>query len=446
MAVEAPPAPAAAPTIVADRAPAPALANAPKVELRPTDFGEIKGQPLAKPGSAKSKMFDDLRKKADPNYKAPEAKPDDKIPDAKKPDEKTNSAPAPDAEGEQGEDAAGDDKAKPAPAADGKDDKKPKVKPWDLLKAEKARAAELEGRLAETEKRAIPEAKWKEREAEMETKQKRLDELEEEIRYVNYSKSKEFQEKYQQPYRAAWDRAMGELGELQIQETNAEGDAVGEARAVTPNDILELVNMPLGKAFEAARAKFGDLAPEVMAHRKEIRKLADEQGMALETARKSTGEREKEMTAKQQKEQSEITDHVKSTWSKTNEEVTADPKYGKFFTPVDGDQEGNQRLAKGYEMADRAFAENPFAPGLTGEQRAAIVKRHAAVRNRSAAFGRLVLENGKKEARIAELQKLVDEYKGSEPARDGSKKPNQPVKRSAKDGLFDELRKLAKNV
>lgn len=93
MAVEAPPAPAAAPTIVADRAPAPALANAPKVELRPTDFGEIKGQPLAKPGSAKSKMFDDLRKKADPNYKAPEAKPDDKIPDAKKPDEKPTPLP-----------------------------------------------------------------------------------------------------------------------------------------------------------------------------------------------------------------------------------------------------------------------------------------------------------------------------------------------------------------
>lgn len=442
MPVEAPLAPASA---APASAPAPALPNAPKVELRPSDLGASKDAPPPKPGSAKSKMFDELRKKADPNYKEPETNPDDKIPDAKKPDEEDDGAPPADAEGKEGEEADEADKAK-VPSAAGKDDKKPKVKPWDLLKAEKATRAELEKKLAETEKRAIPEAKWKERETEFEAVKKRAAELEEEIRYVNYSKSKEFQEKYQAPYRAAWDRAMGELGELQITETNADGDSVAEPRAVTPNDILELVNMPLGKAFEAARAKFGDIAPEVMAHRKEIRKLADEQGMALETARKSTGEREKEMTAKQQKEQSEVTEHIRTTWTKVNDEVTADPKYGKFFTPVDGDQEGNQRLAKGYEMADRAFSENPAAPGLTGEQRAAIVKRHAAVRNRSAAFGRAVYENGKKDIRIAELEKIVAEYKGSEPNRDGSKKPSQPVKRSAKEGLFDELRKLAKNV
>lgn len=441
MPAEAPVAAAPAPNIVADKAPAPALANAPKVELRPADLGVSKDAPPPKPGSAKSKMFDDLRRKADPNYKAP----DDKIPDAKKPDEEDDSAPPADAEGKEGEEADEADKAK-VPAASGKDDKKPKVKPWDLLKAEKAARAELEGKLAEVEKRAIPEAKWKEQTAALEAKEKRLSELEEEIRYVNYSKSKEFQEKYQAPYRAAWERAMGDLGELQVQETNTEGEAVGDPRAVTPNDILELVNMPLGKAFEAAREKFGDLASEVMGHRKEIRKLADEQGMALETARKSTGEREKEMTAKHQKEQSEVTEHIRTTWTKTNEEVTADPKYGKFFTPVDGDQEGNQRLAKGYEMADRAFSENPAAPGLTGEQRSAIVKRHAAVRNRSAAFGRVVFQLGKSEARIAELEKVVAEYKGSEPNRDGSKKPSQPIKRSAKDGMFDELRKLAKAV
>lgn len=443
MAAEAPPAPAEAPPVSSA---APALANAPKVELRPSDLGVPKNTPQPKPGSAKSKMFDELRAKADPNYKKPEEKPDaDKIPDAKKPDEEDDAAAAPDAEGDEGKEAADAAKAKDAPAD--KDPKKPtKANPWTLLKEEKAARAAAEAKAADTEKRAIPEAKWKEKEALLEAREKRLNELEEEIKYVNYSKSKEFQEKYQQPYKAAWDRAMGELGELTIQETNPDGDPIGEARQVNPNDILELVNMPLGKAMEAAKAKFGDLAQEVMAHRKEIRKLADEQGTALENAKKAGGEREKAMTEKQQKEYGEMSEVIKGTWTKANEEVTADPKYSPFFTPRDGDEQGNQRLAKGYEMADRAFSENPTAPGLTPEQRASIVKRHAAVRNRSAAFGRLVYDLGVKEAKISELQKLVDEYKGSEPNRDGSKKPTQPVQRSAKQGMFDELRKLAKAV
>lgn len=438
-------APAPAPNVVVDKAPAPAVPNAPKIEINAADIGKGKIPAPAKPGSAKSKMFDALRQKADPNYKAADEDGKTTIPDAKKPDDKEDATPDPDAEGEEGKETPDADKAKAAAATD-KDGKKPKVNPWKLAKEHEARAAAAEAKLLETEKRAVPEAKWKEKEAALEAANARLTELEEEIRYVNYQKSGEFNEKYQKPYQAAWNRAMGELGDLTIQEHNEDGDAIGEARAVTPGDILDLVNMPLGKAMEAAKARFGDLAQEVMAHRKEIRKLADEQGMALESARKTGADREKEMTSKQQKEFGEVSDTIKSHWSKANEEVTADPKLGKHFTPIDGDQEGNQRLAKGYEMADRAFSENPTAPGLTADQRAAIVRRHAAVRNRSAAFGRLVYENGQKDAKIVEMQKLIDEYKGSEPNRDGSKPRTEPIKRSAKEGMFDELRKLAKAV
>lgn len=445
MAVEAPPAPApAAPVAAAPKAAAPALPNAPKVELRPTDFGVPKETPEPKKGSAKSKMFDDLRSKADPNYKKAEPPKEEDKPKLQEQNEEDEDAAAPAPDKKEGEDA--EEPAAPKAGEEGKDGKKAKVSPWKLLKEREAALADATAKLSETEKRAIPEAKWKEREVALEAATKRNNELEEEIKFVNYSKSKEFAEKYQQPYKAAWDRAMGELGELTIQETNPEGDPVGESRAVAPNDILELVNMPLGKAFEAARAKFGDLAPEVMAHRKEIRKLADEQGTALENARKSGGEREKVQTEKQQKDYNDLSDHIKQTWSKASEELKADPVNNVYFTPRDGDEQGNQRLAKGYEMADRAFSENPLTPGLTPEQRASIVKRHAAVRHRAAAFGRMKYDLGQRDIKIAELQKLVDDYKGSEPNRDGSKKPNQPVQRSAKNSMFEELRKLAKNV
>ena len=115
------------------------------------------------------------------------------------------------------------------------------------------------------------------------------------------------------------------------------------------------------------------------------------------------------------------------------------------FTPVDGDQEGNQRLAKGFELADRAFSENPLN-AKDGEERKAIVARHAAVRNRAAAFGRLVLMNTKAEARIAELTSELAKYKGSEPPAGGAtpapKTNGQPT--SAMGRMMSELEKRAK--
>ena len=231
---------------------------------------------------------------------------------------------------------------------------------------------------------------------------------------------------------------MAELGELTVE------TADGGTRPLAANDILDLVNAPLGKAHEMAVERFGDLAPEVMAHRKEIRKLFDEQSSALDEARKSGADREKSVNEQNQRQYAETSSQIKETWAKANEEVTVDPKYGTYFTPVEGDQEGNLRLAKGFELADRAFSENPLAPGLTSEQRQAIVRRHAAVRNRAAAFGRLAYQNARAKSRIADLEKQLKEYKGSEPPAGGS----LPVKNGGeqKTGitrLNEALRKLA---
>ena len=66
------------------------------------------------------------------------------------------------------------------------------------------------------------------------------------------------------------------------------------------------------------------------------------------------------------------------------------------------------RVRAAFELADRAFSENPMAPGLTNEQRQGIVKRHAAVRNRAAAFGKLVHMNEQAKVRIAEAASDID--------------------------------------
>ena len=408
----------------------PALAAASKTEIH---IGAVPAsaekQAPPKKGSAKEAMFKTMSDRfSKEEGAAPAAKATEKVV------EKPEAAKSLENADEGGEKAASAEAPKTVT-----DPKKDKVSPWKLVEEHKAARAAAEAKILELEKRAIPEAKWKETQDTLTAREKRLSELEEEIRYVNYSKSEEFKNKYQQPYEKAWSRAMGELGELTIE------TADGNARPLNANDILELVNAPLGKAHELAVEKFGDLAGEVMAHRKEIRNLFDQQASALDEARKSGANREKELTEKNQREFGEVSGVIKETWSKANDEAKADEKYGRFFTPVDGDEQGNQRLAKGYELADRAFSENPLAPGLTAEQRQAIVKRHAAVRNRAAAFGRQVYMIQQRDTEIADLKKQLAEYKGSEPGAGGSKPAvTQAGKPTSMGRIHDALLKIGR--
>ena len=403
----------------------------------------------AKPGSARAKMFENLKKVSEKGDAREAQRAAPTTASATKtnenPVDKKTGAASGAADGDKGRGAADDrgGKALPAtaPAGNGttEDPKKGKVNPWKLVDEYKAKVAKLEADHVEVSKRAIPEDQWKKTNETLAQRESRLKELEEEIRYVNYSKSEEFKTKYQQPYEKQWHLTMAELGELQVE------TADGGTRPLAANDILDLVNAPLGKAHEMAVERFGDLAPEVMAHRKDIRKLFDKQCQAIDDARKNGVLRDKEQSEKQAKEFGEVSGTIKETWSKANEEVTVDPKYGAYFTPVDGDQEGNLRLAKGFELADRAFSENPLAPGLTGEQRQAIVRRHAAVRNRAAAFGRLTYQNQQAKTRIADLEKQLAEYKGSEPPAGGSlPAKSNAAKPTGMSRIREGLQKIAK--
>ena len=390
----------------------------------------------AKPGSARAKMFDSLKKVSEKGdaREAQRAAPVKAEPSKVDPP-KAASKPA---------EAAKPATSEPAKPADEKvvggaeDPKKGKVNPWKLVDEYKAKVAKLEADHVEVSKRAIPEDQWKKANETLAQRESRLKELEEEIRYVNYSKSEEFKTKYQQPYEKQWQRTMAELGELTVE------TADGGTRPLAANDILDLVNAPLGKAHELAVERFGDLAPEVMAHRKEIRKLFDEQSSALDEARKSGADREKSITEQSKRREEELGSYIMQTWSKANEEAMADPKNKEYFTPIDGDQEGNLLLAKGYELSDRAFSENP-KNAKTKEERDAIVRRHAAVRHRAAAFGRLKQQNRNNKARITALEKQLAEYKGSEPPAGGSlPAKSNDAKPTGMSRIREGLQKIAK--
>jgi len=377
-----------------------------------------------KPGSARDGMIERLKASAKPDPTQPNppasTKPADKptVSEVEDPDEPTTDKPPTEPETD--------------PA------KKGKVSPWKLVEEYKAKAAALEAEKLELSKRALPKEEWEKTQSTIEAERKRNAELESEIVFVNYSKSKEFQEKYVAPYDEAWKKAMVDLGELKV-------EAGGEERPIQPADILELVNLPLPEARAKAEEVYGVFANDVMEHRKEIKNLFDKQQAALTEAKTKGVERTKQMAELTKRQQEEMSLELRTNWTMANEEALTHPKYGSFFKPSEGDEQGNQRLAKGFELADRAFSENPAAPGLTPEQRKSIVQRHAAVRNRAAAFGKLVYLNEQKDATIADLQKRLEEYQSSEPGAGGGRKPpTTPEAKSGFAGLSERLQKIAK--
>lgn len=387
-----------------------------------------------KPGSAKAGMVERLMAKSKDANGAVEPKPVDPAAPVVAPPKAEVKPTEPKVETKPVE------PVEPKPGEEPIDPKtKEKINPWRLVDEHKARVKTLETELAEVRKKLPDEVATKTREERMSKIEARAKELEDEIRYVNYSKSQEFTDKYQKPYEQQWQKSMVELSEISVFDGEAQ-------RPVAATDILELVNLPLGKAREIANEKFGDFADDVMQHRKEIRTLFENQQKALEDAKKSGSEREKQQREQWGSKQQEIQGMVKSVWEKANESAKTNPEVGKIFQPDDTDPEGNAKLESGYKFVDEALSLNPFDPNLNNEQRAKVVEMQAAVRNRAAAFGKLRIQLQKIDARRAALEAELAQYKQSVPPNGGSRPASTTTVAGGKvmDGVIQRLMAKAK--
>lgn len=422
--------------------PPPAAPPAPSTSIQASQMAPA-STPAAppKPGSARDRLFQELQKKGKPAFgTAPEPEPNP-TPDPKpqdKPAAQTTQDPNADPKKIDAPPAV-DDKTKPAVTdPDKKADKS--RNPWRMVDEWKDRATKAEAELLEARKGALPVKERETYETRVKQAEERVAELEREMRFVDFTKTQEFQDKYQKPYEAAWTRATSELKELVVVDPTT-----NENRLVTPQDILNLVNLPLMDAHNLAKEMSPDFFQELMAHRKEIRGLFDQQAHAIEEARKNAANHMETRSKQATEQDTQVRQLISEAWGKANDEIVRHEKYGSFFTPTEADEQVNQRLAKGFELVDRAMAENPLDPKLTPEQRQSVIRRHAAVRNRAAAFGRVVYELN---ALRAEYQKVMDElktYKGSEPrTTGGGVPPGQGGAPSAKATVFDALRRLAK--
>lgn len=426
-AAAAPPAPSAPAS--AAPAPIPEVKSAPAA---PTPQITPVAQPDAKnllpaseqAGSHKSRLFEDMEKIAS---KDEGAKPDS---DPKVETQAGNEEP-------QKTGAEDSPASAPVPAAG---EKGKKVSPWKLVDQYKSKVAELEKQVAGAGINATAVQDKERLSARVQELQTKLNDYEQEFRFVNYAKTSEYQEKYQKPYEKAWKDAINEFKELTVED----GAVPGGVRPIAAQDLMEIVNLPLAKAREAAEAKFGSFADDIMGHRKEIRRLFEAQSAALEDAKKNGAERDRLRSEQMQQMTQGAHRMIGETWQKAGEEAVKHEKYGKYFAPVEGDQDGNQRLAKGFELVDRAFAENPLDPRLTPEQRQEIVRRHSAVRHRAAAFGRMVSQLEKAQTTIKHLTEELSQFKQSQPKVGGTQNGERAsTARTRKDEIFGALDKLA---
>lgn len=331
------------------------------------------------------------------------------------------------------------EKPEAAKPADKTADAKPADKPVDEPPPKPVKAADLRGAYEGLKKRVKDElepklhqleARVKEYEtrkpedtaplqAKLEAAQKRADELESEIRFVNYRKSNEFKEKYEKPYEEAWASALAQIRQLQVATED------GGTRPATDSDILALANMPVGELDAKADEMFGRSAPRVVRHIEKIRELSDAQHKALADAQKNAGEREKTLTVQQQAARTELL----KLWQGSNKELAE--KYPAWFGHSEDDPEGNALLDKGFALADLhfvgrndmteqqidllppAFRDALKSRGyLTPQER---VQLDARLRNKAANHDRLVLRVKRLTAELKEKTDALAEYEKSSP-------------------------------
>ena len=287
-----------------------------------------------------------------------------------------------------------------------------KVQPWKLANWYKDRFGDAQAEIAKLKTEGLAPAEKQEYLTRIEKAEAKLKEYDDEIRHVRYEKSTEFKEKYQAPFEAACNRAMSELGELTLPQAD------GSQRALQLQDILDLAWMPLPKARAAAVELYGDFADDVMAHRKEIRALGEQQAAALKDAKENGAKREKERVEMQTKSQREVSESIQKTFKAALADASSNKEIAEFFSPKEGDDAWNKSLEEGKQLFKVMYQE-PDDPKLTPKEREELVKAHAAIFNRSAAFSpmRRLIKSLRKE--LADVKKENEGFKGSRPDASG---------------------------
>lgn len=333
-----------------------------------------------------------------------------------------------------------DDPAKPAPPAQPEKAgvlRADRDKARSDLSALEKRYKELEAKLSQPQEypeRKELQSKIENYEKLIEIKERKLSELDSELKFTKYERSQEYKDKYETPWVEAYTDGRNRVAQLKIKEpdvidpSTGEVTAPGKVRQGTEADfdaLMSIVNDD--DAAEFAAKLFGNKAAIVLTQREKVRDLNASRIKAVEDYRKQGAEREKQQSDLSKKKSDEFV----SNWHKENS--AAIEKYPNLFKPEDGDEKGNELLTRGFEQADKAF---------TGTDD---VRLLSAVRNKAAGFDRMVYKHSKAIARIAELEAKLKAFEESEPTPgEGGGNGAQSTTADSMDSIVSTLDKLAK--
>jgi len=302
------------------------------------------------------------------------------------------------------------------------------------------RLPELEARVKEFESR--DESAGKATQERISAIERRNAELESHIKFVDYEKSTEYQDKFQKPYEEAWGNALRELRGLKMTTTDAQsGEDV--TRDVTQADIAYFANLdPATRRTEINRL-FPDDKEEVKRHINQISLLADQSHAAKEKARTDAAEYAKTSQAKYAEGQS----NQRKLWQTVNKSLAE--KYPNWFSRKEGDPDGNAIFDRGSALADLAM--NPqeltpervaLLPKVFQDQIASqkpfsqeqFIRLHAIVGSKAANHDRLAHQNKTLTARVTELEKNLKEFEASGP---DSVRAGKPVNGATADASWE---------
>lgn len=358
---------------------------------------------------------------------------------AAKPAEKPADKPADKPAAAQTEKPGEKPAEKPAELDPAKDPDVQRLKTPELAKAYVNNKRELHGT---KEKLAAAETRLKELEAKaselsnlsaiqekLTATERRAQDLEQQIKFVDYEKSPEYKEKYYAPFLDAYQAGRAKVASLktrEVKDPNTE-EVIQPRRQATEEDFDNIMRIQDdGEAAEAADRLFGPLSNLVIYHREKVMELNRARVKAIEDYKAKGGEREKQTAA----QISALQEKVKNTFQASVQAGVE--KYPQWFKAEEGDEDGKVALEKGMLNADTIFSNSKLDPEVAAQ-------RHAAFRNMAGAFPYVALKLHRAEAKIAELEKELGEFKKSELGGGG-------VERGEKSGelsVDDEIDALA---
>ena len=255
------------------------------------------------------------------------------------------------------------------------------------------------------------------------------EEYEGELRLTRYERSSDYKEKFEKPAQQATARAYAKVTQLFVIEPNPDDPENPKERQATKADFDEVYGQPSdGMAWKIAKQKFGEAAPMVMGHREKVQELWTNAYAAVEEHKAKGGEREQAINALSQQQQIARN----RAWQKVND--TFAKKNPELFGERDGDQEGNELLAKATAFVDTVFSSdrNNYPP----EQQLAM---DARTRNWALAFPRMRRDNQKLKADLVEAQKTIETLRGSSPGKPVPGAEGADKKPKTMDEAFDSM-------